>query len=160
MRRWSAWAVAAFVALLLPLGVFGQDSTTGRMGWFTRLFQRNESEAEEKKTASDKPYVSPARQRAVEKRKWLRRLEVCDRLRQIASETGDEELARKADRLDERAWEIFSQRTGTAGLQPMSTSVDVDVDRIQEYLEKTRRQSAEASLRYEENREPRTAGRN
>jgi hypothetical protein len=154
MRRWSTWAIAAVVALSLPLGAFGQNSTTGRMAWLTQLFSRSKATKKTDKTPV-KPFVSPERRRALEKRKWLRRLEVCDKLRQIAGETGNQELARKADRLDQRAWEIYAQRTGTSQLPSGST----DVDRIQEYLEKTARQpQAKALLRWEENSQPQMAG--
>jgi hypothetical protein len=43
----------------------------------------------------------------------LRRQEICLRLREIAVQTGDEDLHRKADQLDQRAFEIYLQRTGS-----------------------------------------------
>jgi hypothetical protein len=45
---------------------------------------------------------------------FMRRQAVCDRLRQIADATGDGELARQANELEQRAWLIYQRRT--AGL--------------------------------------------
>jgi hypothetical protein len=43
---------------------------------------------------------------------WKRRAEVCQKLRQIAFETNNEELDRLAERLDQRAWDIYVKRIG------------------------------------------------
>ena len=43
---------------------------------------------------------------------WKRRAEVCQKLRQIAFETNDDELDRFAERLDQRAWDVYIQRVG------------------------------------------------
>ncbi len=40
----------------------------------------------------------------------MRRQEVCLRLREIAFQTGDDDLSRKADELDQKAWEAYRQR--------------------------------------------------
>lgn len=45
---------------------------------------------------------------------WERRAEVCQKLRQIAFDTNDEELERLADRLDQRAWDLYLKRSGGA----------------------------------------------
>jgi hypothetical protein len=55
------------------------------------------------------PSASPSKEKA----DWLRRVAVCDRLRAIAAQTNDNELARKADLLDQRVWEVYRQRTAT-----------------------------------------------
>ncbi len=71
-------------------------------------------------TANSQPVTVPAgppvaeRERRTfehEKRAFLRRLLVCDRLRQIAEETGDPDLTRQADALHEKAWLIYTYRT-------------------------------------------------
>ena len=45
---------------------------------------------------------------------WKRRCEVCQKLRQIAYETNDDELDRFAERLDQRAWDVYLKQTGTS----------------------------------------------
>jgi hypothetical protein len=42
---------------------------------------------------------------------YLRRLSVCDRLREIAQETGNEALRAEAERLEEMAWNVYEQKT-------------------------------------------------
>src|SRR5207245_2565264 len=51
-----------------------------------------------------------AQQRNREEAAYLRRLAVCDKLKQIAYQTNDEKLQRQAEQLDERVWEVYSQR--------------------------------------------------
>jgi len=43
---------------------------------------------------------------------WKRRAEVCQKLRQIAFEINDDELDRFAERLDQRAWDVYLKQTG------------------------------------------------
>jgi hypothetical protein len=43
---------------------------------------------------------------------WKRRAEVCQKFRQIAFETNDDELDRFAERLDQRAWDVYLKQTG------------------------------------------------
>ncbi len=62
--------------------------------------------------------------REVEEKAWLRRWAVCDRIRQIAADTGDEALQRRADLLVHRAWNLYQQRT--AGLESGSRAGDRD----------------------------------
>jgi hypothetical protein len=42
---------------------------------------------------------------------FSRRVEVCLRLRQIALDTGNEELQQKAEELEARAWEVYRKQT-------------------------------------------------
>jgi len=54
---------------------------------------------------------SAAHYRALEQAKLRRRQDVCLRLREVARETRDEDLERKALQLDQRAWEVYLERT-------------------------------------------------
>jgi hypothetical protein len=65
-----------------------------------------------------------AAQRDREEKAYLRRQAVCDRLREIAQQTKDEELERKVRQLDERIWAIYSQHTH----RPPGTDDTLDVD--------------------------------
>src|SRR5207253_7793573 len=71
------------------------------------------------------PSTALLRQRAYGE--WQRRTEVCYKLKQIAIETGDKELDRKADALDQRAWQVYVQRTGAVkGNSPSEEQLLVD----------------------------------
>lgn len=58
-----------------------------------------------------KAVETAAAQRAQEEANLLRRLAVCDRLKQIALETGDTKLEEEAMRLELKAEEVYRQRT-------------------------------------------------
>jgi hypothetical protein len=49
--------------------------------------------------------------RAQEEANFLRRMAVCDRLRQVALETGDDSLERQADDLQAKAESVYKERT-------------------------------------------------
>lgn len=49
-----------------------------------------------------------------EQAKFLRRQQVCDRLRELAQDSNDTELERQAELLEQRAWWIYEQRTAKA----------------------------------------------
>lgn len=77
------------------------------------------------KTAASGPTKpsSLAAQRAVEETEYHRRIAVCDRLLQIATQNSDDELRQLAEELSERAWTVYQQRT--ANLTSVHTA-DVD----------------------------------
>jgi hypothetical protein len=124
MRRGMRWRRAIALGLGLGLATLAKadeddvkpPAPTGN--WFTHLFSKD---THKKKDADGKKSEVPARPSAAMIRQkaqaeWLRRQEVCDKLRAIALESGDKELARKADALDQRAWDLYVQRTGGAKL--------------------------------------------
>jgi hypothetical protein len=51
-----------------------------------------------------------------------RRLAVCEKLKEIAWETKDEQLGRKAEQLDQRVWAVYWERTGHASPDKGATS--------------------------------------
>lgn len=62
-------------------------------------------------------------ERAREQAALLRRLAVCDQLRAVAARKQDDALMRRADALDERAWDIYTRRVahlpaGRAAIEP------------------------------------------
>jgi hypothetical protein len=61
------------------------------------------------------PPLTPAER---EQAAFLRRLAVCDRLREVAEETKDEKLRQLADQLQDRAWQLCVKRAnlGAAGV--------------------------------------------
>jgi len=79
--------------------------------------------AAEKDTARSKPVEVTGRQ--AELNKLLRREAVCQKLREIADDTNDPDLAKQADLLESRAWAIYDQKLtvgGVARFQPMKES--------------------------------------
>ena len=60
---------------------------------------------------------------------YLRRQEVCDRLKQIAEETGDTALEQQAELMAQRAWFVYQQKTSAMrlpGLLPTSEQQAAD----------------------------------
>lgn len=122
--RWSPWAVKMFRIDDSPAPV-------------------KKPEPKPKKTASAAkkapPTVKPtpvvneaAGDRAREEAALMRRLEVCDKLKEIAIRTNDAELLRKAEVLDERARTTYAQRT--AYLRGTTASFESDEKTLDKYL--------------------------
>jgi hypothetical protein len=65
-----------------------------------------------------------AAMRAQEEANFLRRLAVCDKLRQLALETGDDSLERKAELLQQKAESVYKQRTFSASTTVASNPGD------------------------------------
>ena len=103
---------ALTLAVGLGIGVTGiacaDDTPTGN--WFTNLFARPAAKAPVDADLANKDDTSrppPSNLAKQWKADLLRRQDVCDRLRAIAEETGDEELTRLANQLDERAGDMY-----------------------------------------------------
>ena len=95
----------------------------------------------------DAPRSKPtdAKSRQVELNKALRRAAVCLRLREIADETNDPDLAKQADLLESRAWAAYEQKMSSANLarfQPMNEK-DVESRLLQKQSDSTN-ESAQA----------------
>lgn len=133
-------------------------ATQSGTAWFKSLWPFHKKKAPEPVpiTQSTPPESASARQ-AREKTDYLRRIAVCDKLRDIAFQTSDDELSRKADQLDQRAYAIFMKHTGQG---MASTNLQAD-ERIlerrlgqntpagQELLPTQRASGSQASLREE-----------
>jgi hypothetical protein len=76
------------------------------------------------KAAKPKPITAPlglegANLIADEQAKFLRRQQVCDRIREAALSKGDTSLEKQAQLLEQRAWFIYEQRTAQARMPSM-----------------------------------------
>jgi hypothetical protein len=60
--------------------------------------------------------------RAQEEATFLRRIHVCDRLKKIALETGDQQLEAQALRLEERASEVYKLRLNKISTNSLKTA--------------------------------------
>jgi hypothetical protein len=117
-------------ALILGLAVSfaaAQDRDNGTKpaasGWWTGwLGGKDKQEAKE----VDRPLSGPltveraevVRQR--ELKNYLRRIDVCDKLAQIAEDTNDQQLLSQVEEMKERVWAVYQQRT--AHLTPATAS--------------------------------------
>jgi hypothetical protein len=70
--------------------------------------------------------------RAREEAAYLRRLEVCDRIREIAESTNDEKLYSLATELSQRVWDVYTQRT--AHLPSGRGDLDLDEQLLEKNL--------------------------
>lgn len=78
--------------------------------------------------SSAKPKTVAASTRQTELNKALRREAVCQRLREIAEETNDPELAKQADLLESRAWAVYEQKVSSASLAKFQPMNDKEVE--------------------------------
>jgi hypothetical protein len=137
MRRLGVWGMAGALLVGLAASVHGADDRPGNRlmpapsgpwqpTWTygpdrgpirqpAKTVKPAKTEKEDKpldKTASG---PTTAEKEAERQREWnalWRRLDVCQRLQQVAAETDNPELQRQAERLEEQAWAVFEQRTG------------------------------------------------
>ncbi len=117
MRHGAVWVLA--LALIASAARFAaaEAPSGGSGGVFTRWFKRPASPARAEKDEEPKAISLTAAKLAKEARQaqamsdWMRRSEVCLKLRDVAHETGDDELWRKADQLEQRAYDAFVQQT-------------------------------------------------
>ncbi len=133
MRKWGKgmWAVALLGLTAAAAGAadpgtaspaatphFGGDKPD--TSWFTALFgtpdkakEVQEVQPSQAEAVPEMPSVAERAARTLQREKnaLLRRMQVCDRLRQIAFDTSDAELERRANDLEEQARRIYDRRT-------------------------------------------------
>lgn len=134
MRGLGVWGIGLTLVIgLTALAKAGDNdaksASSDNSWWHGRLFSKKASPPKDDKKPAAKPKVKKeeekpattvarptnkpdesASERAKEEANLLRRLKACDRLKEIAFETKDENLARLADQLEERAQTAYSQR--------------------------------------------------
>jgi hypothetical protein len=144
MRKVAAWGLAASLVMGLGAARAGAAEAwapTWQWSPFSGWSEsKEEKKPEEKKPVEKKPAPRPeltpakklsapvkpasmvdeaAAERSREEGTLLRRLQACDKLKDIAIRTNDNELLRRAEELEERAQTTYAQRTahlrGTAG---------------------------------------------
>ncbi|MBM3992918.1 MAG: hypothetical protein FJ303_02000 [Planctomycetes bacterium] len=105
---WAALTIA------LSLGIVGLASAQESGNWFTRWFTPTLERKSEKPAKEEVKPDTAKLQETINATKatqatndWLRRQEICNRLMEIANATGDEDLRRKAQVLDGRAYDIY-----------------------------------------------------
>ncbi|MCS7046727.1 MAG: hypothetical protein NZO58_10255 [Gemmataceae bacterium] len=118
-RSLKGFLAAMLVVVGLLTGVRGDDRELGKSAWTIRFWpfskRAPETQTHAAGQAADKQQaqIEAARKLRAEL-DWKRRAEVCQKLRQIAFETKDDELDRLAERLDQRAWDVYVRQVEQA----------------------------------------------
>jgi len=94
------------------------DPAAAKGSWFSRLFSgqsRATAAPKDQKTEKENEKRAPsakslAATRVREQAEWARRAAVCNELKFIAIMNHDDDLLRKANQLDQRAWAMYQQR--------------------------------------------------
>lgn len=138
MRKVAAWGLAAIMAVGQGAAVVGaaEDEAGGTSApsarastWHWRPIIGGFGSKEEKKATDKKPLptsghtpakkpIAPASvldeaaaERGREEAALLRRLQACDKLKEMALRTNDNDLLRLAEQLEERAQKVYAHRT-------------------------------------------------
>lgn len=122
----------ALLTLACALGVCGW-ACADEGNWFTRMFTPTSAKKEgadvDKKAIAkalenkDMPPIGPPPgKRALDELE--RRQDVCQKLRDIALANGDEEMLRKVEQLDQRAWDIY---VAASKLRPAVTTTKISL---------------------------------
>jgi hypothetical protein len=149
LRRLGVWGLGAALLLggstaVLAASDDGDDTApkpAAASSWYGHLFgSKSSSKKPEKDKDKEKlpsktvtaPH-SPVRNEAAlvrsrEEEALLRRWAVCDKLKQIAERTGDEELGRMADQFTERARELYFQRIAHLPASRATPDLDQFID--------------------------------
>lgn len=92
------------------------DAKASKGFWFTRLFTSDKKAVETRKDDKKPPAEpsGPSLQEIHDQawKDWMRRQDVCLRLGEIAVQTGDEDLERLAKQLNDRAFQLYQNKTG------------------------------------------------
>jgi hypothetical protein len=119
MDRFRAWGLSA--ALATGVGASAADPPGDAKPWYNRVFA-----GPAKPAAPPQPRPVPtgplspetlAEALKAEQDAYLRRLDVCTKLRQVAVDSNDEKLLEKADGLEQQATALYHQRTARLGVR-------------------------------------------
>jgi hypothetical protein len=126
MLRPGPWAAAAALGAVLvagesqaqvvdrpprPAPAAAAPAQAEKPGFFGRLFGQTAKPAPAAPAPPPNPGSVAASQRQDEQEVYLRRLGVCDRIRAIAYDLGDQKLEAQADALEKQAERVYQQRT-------------------------------------------------
>jgi hypothetical protein len=161
MRRYLVSLMTTFFILGMVGAAEAQALTNADLdqpkpSWFQRLWPFHKKKTPPPASVLKGPVESAAARRARETADFLRRMAVCDKLKDIAFQTNDEELLRKAEQLDQRALAVYQQHSGqvaSGGLQADERILDRRLGQSatagQGLLPAQRASGSQASLREE-----------
>ncbi len=108
---WRGWVTVAIALGLTGSGWSAEPDNPKKSSWLPGWLSFAKK-AEEKPAPAQTLRIDPALLRDKEKADHFRRVEVCNRLREIAYQTKDLDLERKANHLEQRAFDLYLQRLG------------------------------------------------
>lgn len=126
---------AALLMLFCASAASAADKQAASGNWLTRLFGGKAKTPEPKKDAPKQPKVDAAAPKVAlndARKKYMQRVQVCDKLREIALQTGDDALARRADQLEDRVWGAY--RTQLERLSTSSGNVSLNEESLDSAL--------------------------
>lgn len=163
MRQIGDAVMAVLALLVLVLGAAGvraeqptkkteKNSWWNPVGWWQTKEKEPKPKAKptQKKEDAAKKKDQKARARLRYQNAYLRREQVCDRLREIAQQTGNPQLARQAEELRQMAWELYlaQTKTPTASLPaPAPASPPVPTPAEEQLAERLGDKNLEARIR-------------
>jgi hypothetical protein len=110
------WLALALLAACWASARGSEESWSSRLwpgNWFAKKTPEGQKDGKGQPVKDKEIKADPdAGRRLRAELDWKRRSEVCQKLRQIAYETNDDELDRFAERLDQRAWDVYLKQTG------------------------------------------------
>jgi hypothetical protein len=129
MRRLGAGIFAVALLGIVAIGAnaqepkadakskFGGTTFGGDSGSKSRADDKEEKEkAEDKKPAPPSPAEIAAKELKRHEKALVRRMQVCDRLRQIALDTNETDLERQAEELEEQAKTVYQRHADRLGV--------------------------------------------
>ena len=120
----------AALTLAIGLGFVGMAGAQESGNWFTRLnpFGDKTDAAKKLDSTSEPTKIPPTAtdNRALKAKANLeRRRDICDKLRGIGIASGDDDLVRKAEMLDQRAWDLYVASTNR-GRTSAASAIEAD----------------------------------
>lgn len=126
MHRLGAWGLTAALAAG-PSAGFAADPSADAKPWYARLLGAKPPTAEPPAPTTPpapRPFVAGPldpdtlkEALRAEQDAYLRRLDVCSKLRQLAVESNDDKLLERADSLEQQATALYHQRTARLGVR-------------------------------------------
>ncbi len=141
MNRFAAWGLsAALAASAAPAFAADPPKPDDKPSWFGRVLGNSEKKPDQDRTFADLPARPPvlvgpldpmaqAEALRAEQDAYLRRLDVCLKLREIATKKGDERLLMQADELEKQATSLYHQRVARLGVKAQIRTPAETLDR-------------------------------
>jgi hypothetical protein len=110
------FALGALIALYVAQAVYAGDPPADQLPqykapWYKRWFGIGPEPPKPPPPQRRDPAAEAANQRAAAEADLNRRLKVCDELRRIALDTGNDQLDERAVTLEQKAWELYKRQT-------------------------------------------------
>ncbi|HEY2910676.1 MAG TPA: hypothetical protein VGI99_10545 [Gemmataceae bacterium] len=125
MPRYRAWGLAAAVAAGLAPAAVAADASKPPTTLFAKWFGPKPKPKSVARGSTPPTVVAPLAPEVLqaalnaEQEAWIRRVNVCSKLREIANDKRDDALMRQADELERQATVLYNERTEALGVPRM-----------------------------------------